>query len=240
MSLNFPANPNDGDTYNDGTITWTYSSTTKGWSRPPTNTTGNDPWVHIDNTSGSALVGMSLTDISGMVGVDNTVCGRESGAVIGTGKQNTLMGSGAGKVLVDGDSNTLLGYKAGASLAGVNTDTNVFIGSQAQAGYAQANDCIVIGAYANTAASNETDEIVIGAGVVGSGSNTTTIGKPTNVRTVLRGAIDTGSFTVAEAALLTPIEGQIIYVSDAAAGGVHCTYNGSNWVLMGTQTTVTT
>jgi len=239
--INFPSNPSDNDTHTDiinGTV-WTYSSS-GGWSKP--NLAGGTPdsFVFGDAATKNMVIGIEQPITTG---VSNTVLGFGL-ATISTGVRNTLIGAEAGHRITTTHDNVIIGYQASENMSQSTANNNVVIGSVAAKAQNNIVDCIILGYAAVPQAVNNVNSIVIGKNAIGKGTNTVVLGNDLITDTYLKGRVHFQTNSVLLANLPDPTTtpaGTIVWVSDstAIAGGVHCSCNGTNWVIMGTATPVT-
>jgi hypothetical protein len=164
--------------------------------------------------------------LSNTLGNRNTGFGQSALEINDTFSDNSAVGlQSLGKL--KGSGNTGLGASSGRF---DSTGNNVTL----------ATNSLFIGFSSNPLADNQSNQIVVGANTNGAGSNTATLGNTSIIKTVLRGAIQQTSYTVAT--LPTGSEGMFAYVTDATAptylgvltggGTIKCPvfFNGTAWV----------
>jgi len=245
--MDFPTDPTNGQVWNDlNGVDWTYADD-GGWSRAPVQGGINDPNVFGGQSAGSINLGQESTI---MTGINNTILGH-TGDVMQTGANNVLVGEDAAETLAQANNNVIIGQDAAKAMNNSFAHDNVIIGQGALGSNTSAINCVVIGRGARPQSNGDQNSIAIGHNAIGIGPNTVVIGDDNIITTELKGTVTAKEIFVSEI-LETPVYtlatlpaanqvGQIIFVSDsvAVAGGVHCSSNGTNWVIMGTATPIT-
>ena len=150
--------------------------------------------IAMNNTAVGNYAGYSNT-----TGYNNSFFGYAAGYANTTGYNNSYVGWYSGYQNTTGYNNVAIGYNAGSSFAGsialVNATTSIFIGTNSQA-----------------LADNGSNEIVIGSNIVGKGSNTTSIGNLSTLKTFMGGALVLQVFSTAQKnAIASPTPGTIVY-----------------------------
>ena len=181
------------------------------------------------NISGSYNAANGLDALfSNTTGGDNTATGYGALFSTTTGNSNTTNGSYALSNNTTGSYNTAFGYQAGEFISGGSVALTAPSGS------------LFLGIGTEALADGDVGEIVIGYGAIGHGSNTTTIGGPSTVKTYITGIVTTSGYTVAS--LPAGVLGARAFVTDAVSptflgtltggGSSFCpvVYNGAAWI----------
>ena len=165
---------------------------------------------------------------SNTTGIDNTANGYEALYSNTTGFVNTAIGYQALFNNTTGTYNTAFGYQAGEFISGGSVALTAPSGS------------LFLGSGTEALADGDAGETVIGYGAIGHGSNTTTIGGPSTVKTYITGIVTTSGYTVAS--LPAGVLGARAFVTDAVSptflgtltggGSSFCpvVYNGTAWI----------
>lgn len=148
------------------------------------------------NTSGEWNTSLGVSTFrDNTTGSRNTAIGLQAGLRNTTGNNNLYIGCRAGEQQTTGSNNTIVGsYFTGITRSLIDNS-------------------VIIGTYANTQADGETNEIVIGYNTLGNGSNTTTIGNTSIVKTYLRGKLNIGG-------LESPAVGTVVGIGMDSSGNI--------------------
>jgi len=169
----------------------------------------------VKNESADIAIGNSV--LQSATGGSNIGMGYWTMRLLTTGAYNTSIGTYSGTDMTTGSYNTIYGYSTGRYLADGTTANQT------------PNNATYLGAYTRSGAANTTNEIVIGYNAIGNGSNTTTIGSSSTLRTYLAGLnLKAGTATAGTAplkftsgTLLTTTEaGSIEFLNDAYYGTI--------------------
>lgn len=189
------------------------------------------------NTTGSyntAVGDRALSDFG--TGQFNTAVGADalSGTFNASGNYNSVVGYTACINISTGSRNSVLGYDALKS--NTTGSDNIAIGANAgslilSGGFNDiCNNSIFIGSETRPTNNNETNQIIIGHSVIGSGSNTVTIGNNSITTTRLRGAVQGGSF-VKDGGLSTQYLMADGSVSTASGSGIQSVIITGGWTI---------
>jgi hypothetical protein len=194
-----------------------YNNTANGFQALNNNTTG-----YNNTANGFQALNNNTT------GYYNTATGYTALFSNTTGVDNTATGYAALVNNTTGAANTAFGYQAGEFISGGSVALTAPSGS------------LFLGSGTEALADGDAGETVIGYGAIGHGSNTTTIGGPSTVKTYITGIVTTSGYTVAS--LPAGVLGARAFVTDAVSptflgtltggGSSFCpvVYNGTAWI----------
>jgi hypothetical protein len=176
-----------------------YSNTTGG------NNTANGLSSLYSNTTGGNNTANGVSSLySNTTGVENTANGMYSLYSNTTGNYNTANGNASLYSNTTGVQNTANGYASlnSNTTGNYNTANGMHSGryiANGITGRITGNNGIYFGYNSKASADGTDNEIVIGYNAVGNGSNTTTLGNTSIIKTVLRGNVETnGSVKVGD------------------------------------------
>ena len=173
------------------------------------------------NINGGNNSAVGARALAASTGFDNTALGVDALANTTTGQMNIAAGPGALQNNTAGWENCAIGNQAGNFLAdgvtaNIQPDRSIFIGRNTKA-----------------QGLGQTCQIVIGDDATGNGSNSTTIGGPSQTRVVLRGDVQaTGNLTAPDVLWGTDNSRGIVLASGTDLNGLVISgwYDGSNLV----------
>jgi len=169
--------------------------------------------LKLETGTGNTAVGYGSL-VASTSGAYNVGIGFSALGADGIGGYNTAVGTSAAASNTSGSYNVGIGVNAlynnttaadtvaigSASLYSANGANNVAVGTDSGrhitggAANATPSNSVFLGHDTRAAADGETNQIVIGQGAIGAGSNSVTIGNASVTKTILHGAITTGSY----------------------------------------------
>jgi hypothetical protein len=222
-------------TYYNGT---TWGSFASGWGL--TGNAGTSAATNFIGTTDDIDLMFRRNNISsGRISTNNTAFGNGAGAALTSGANNSLFGAGAGGKLTNPSQNTYFGFNAGSEV--VSGFNNIYIGSQAgaSAGHTSGNKNLVISHQGMVATNNGANQLNIGnvlwgvdcsatgttaAGRLGVGTNAPNASALLDLTSTTQGFLPPRMTATQAAAIATPAEGLMVYVTNT--GGV---FTGKGW-----------
>jgi hypothetical protein len=222
-------------TYYNGT---TWGSFASGWGL--TGNAGTSAATNFIGTTDDIDLMFRRNNISsGRISTNNTAFGNGAGAALTSGANNSLFGAGAGGKLTNPSQNTYFGFNAGSEV--VSGFNNIYIGSQAgaSAGHTSGNKNLVISHQGMVATNNGANQLNIGnvlwgvdcsatgttaAGRLGIGTNAPNASALLDLTSTTQGFLPPRMTATQAAAIATPAEGLMVYVTNT--GGV---FTGKGW-----------